>query len=551
MNMMNKCFLFLAIILCVACMFYIFATKEKKRQRAEAMVMSDRTYLILLAVVAVAAVGIRIYQLGSVPGGFNQDGVMAAVDGKALADHGTDRYGMRFPVHLTAWGYGQMSALLSYLLVPFIKLFGFSPLVLRLPQMLVSIAGLVCLYLFIRDVFGKNPALVVLMFAAVNPWHILQSRWILDCNLYPHFFMIGIYFLNKGLAKRLYLFLSMVFFGLCMYCYGVSIYTMPLFLLAACIYLLLIKKLKIIDALLSALVYLLVAWPFILVMMINYFQWDTIKTPLFTLPYFPDSVRSNDILFFSGDIAGQLIQNFKSLMNVTLLQIKDLPWNDVEGFGTMYLFSMPFFILGIISLFRWHRKNPGAIFAFIFLMTGIFCGLLTNGVNVNRINIIYYPIIIFTGLGLYEAIQWFSVSKWCLLTGYLVAFGLFANVYFTSYAEEIRGYFHGDFGSALESVADADVDRYYITAYYDAVDLTQILILFYHQVDAEYFQGKKDTEELPFQEKYIISNLQYVEVNPAENAAYVVSAEELAYFNLELYDTHQFGNYYALTPKRQ
>lgn len=28
-----------------------------------------------------------------IPDGMNQDGAMAAVDAKALADHGTDRYG--------------------------------------------------------------------------------------------------------------------------------------------------------------------------------------------------------------------------------------------------------------------------------------------------------------------------------------------------------------------------------------------------------------------------------------------------------------------------
>ncbi len=551
MDVMNNFFCLLAVVICLVCVFFLFTRKQERKDVAisDGMAMSGRTYIILLAITAIVAAAVRIFQLGSVPGGFNQDGAMAAVDAKALASYGTDRYGMRLPVHLTAWGYGQMSALLSYLLVPFIKLFGFSPLVLRMPQLLASIAGLVCLYLFIRDVFGKNMALVVLMFAAINPWHILQSRWILDCNLYPHFFVIGIYFLYKGLYKRLYLFLSMVFFGLCMYCYGISIYTMPVFLLMACIYLMLAKKINLADTLLCALIYLLIAGPFILVMMINFFQWDTIETPLFTLPYFPDSVRSNDILFFSGNIASQLVQNFKSLMNVTLLQVKDLPWNDIQGFGTMYLFSMPFTLLGIIVLFKRHRKNPGAILAFFFLLTGIACGLLTNGVNINRINIIYYPIIIFTGIGLYETVCWFSISKWCLLESYMLVFCMFTNVYFTSYAEEIRGHFHGEFGSALESVADADVDRYYITAYYDSMDLTEILLLFYHQIDAEYFQGKKDTGELPFKEKYIISNMQYINADPSENAAYVVSAEELGYFNTDLYNMRQFGNYYALTPK--
>lgn len=70
---------------------------------------------------------IRVWQFGMIPDGMNQDGAMAAVDAKALADHGTDRYGMYMPVHFTAWGYGQMSVLLSYMMVPFIKVFGLKP----------------------------------------------------------------------------------------------------------------------------------------------------------------------------------------------------------------------------------------------------------------------------------------------------------------------------------------------------------------------------------------------------------------------------------------
>ena len=134
----------------------------------------------------------------------------------------------------------------------------------------------------------------------------------------------------------------MAAFGLCMYCYGVSIYTMPVFLLASCIYLLASGKVSAADVLLSAAVYLLVAWPFIAVMAINFFRWDTVETPLFTLPFFPDSVRAGDILFFSPYILSQLGENIRALLRVTVLQGKDLPWNDVQDFGTMYLFSAPF-----------------------------------------------------------------------------------------------------------------------------------------------------------------------------------------------------------------
>ena len=192
MTILNNIFLYAAIAVCVLAL----ALNITKFSGAKALTertpeMKNEIYNILIGVIAAAAVFIRIYKFGSVPGGMNQDGAMAAVDAKALADYATDRFGMWLPVHLTAWGYGQMSALLSYLMVPFIKIGGLSVFTARLPQLLASLAGLVCLYLFIRDAFGKIPALIAAAFAAINPWHILQSRWALDCNLYPQFFMMG------------------------------------------------------------------------------------------------------------------------------------------------------------------------------------------------------------------------------------------------------------------------------------------------------------------------------------------------------------------------
>ncbi len=551
MKILNDIFLWAAVLLCAAALYrnYMYASGAKiKPAEGEP---SKRMTGILLCAAAVIALAVRIWKFGSVPGGFNQDGAMAAVDAKALADYGTDRYGMRLPVHLTAWGYGQMSALLSYMMAPWIKLFGLSAVTARLPQLLATIAALVCLYLFIKDVFGGRAALIVILFAAINPWNILQSRWALDCNLYPQFFVMGVFFLNRGLSKLRCLVISMIMFGLCMYCYGISIYTMPPFLLAACVYLLVTKKLTVKHALIALGVYLFVAWPFITVMIINFLKLDTIETPLFTLPYFPNSVRSNDILFFSDNIWEQLVSNFKSLMNVTLLQKKDLPWNDVEYFGTVYLFSMPFVITGIICLIKDFRKNVGAIIALMFLLTGIWCGLTTDGVNVNRINIVYYPIIIMAGIGIFYAVKWAPLSVWGIGAAYAAAFVMFTVTYFTAYADSMDGYFYKDFSDAVTSVKDTDADKIYITAdsqYIGASNVSEILTLFWHETDALYYQGKTD-DAIPFKEKYTFSSIKNIDINPDENAVYVITDSDRQYFNND-YDFESFGSYYVVTPKK-
>lgn len=548
--LLNNVLFWTAVIFCVISAYKVYLSKKMDGFDAKEWNISEKAYRILFVLAVFTAVLIRVYKFGQVPGGFNQDGAMAAVDAKALAEYGTDRFGMRYPVHLTAWGIGQMSALLSYLMVPFIKIFGLVPWAVRLPSLLLSFAGLACLYGFARDVFGKEVGLLVLWFAAVNPWHILQSRWTVDCNLYAHFFLFGVFLLNRAVAKekrRGYLLLSMVMFGLCMYCYGISIYTMPVFLLAACIYLLAAKKVSVADALLSMAVWLLVAWPFIAVMAINFFHWDTVETPLFTLPCFPDSVRFNDILFFSPGKLSQLAENCKALLGITVLQKKDLPWNDVRNFGTMYLVSMPFAVLGLGGLFYEFRKKAGAVLLLLFLGTGVWCGLTTNAVNINRLNIIYYPIIILAGIGIYDVIRMISLPrlKYGIAAAYAVLFLLFVREYFTGYAADISAQFEKNLGEALTSLKDSDAEKIYITASNRKV--SEILTLFWCDIDAEYFQGKKTPEGLlPYSERYQFHEPGELTVDSAENADYLIDAGELELFDDNLYNREQFGGYYVV-----
>ncbi len=520
--------------------------------------ISGRVYKALLVFFILAALFIRLYKFGQVPGGFNVDGAMAAVDAKALADHGTDRYGMSYPVHLTGWVYGQMSSLMSYLMAPLIKLFGLCPIVARLPQLIVSLLGILVLYLFVKDAFGKNAALAAGGFAAIAPWHVLQSRWALDCNLYPHFFLFGVFFLHRCLGSRrrkLLLSLSMVMFGLCMYCYGISIYTMPLFLLLACIYLLARKRVSIAEALLALAVWLAVALPFITVMAINFFGWETIELGPFTLPYFPYSTRSGDILFFSEDMWYQLRANIKSLLTVVFLQEEGYPWNNIPEFGSIYLFSAPFAVLGLVWTLTKLKNNDGAVLLLIFFITGLWCGVCTNGVNINRINIIFYPQMIFTALGIYSIML--RMRSFPLRLGlcgaYLLAFALFATTYFGSYAMEMSYYFDEGLGQALISVKDREDEKLYVTSNWGEgiyPNSGEILTMFYHQTDAEYFQGKSCPEGwLPFDQRYTFSPMDQLEIDPDEDAIYVVLNTELDCFDLELYDAQQYGNYYVLERK--
>lgn len=555
-EIMNLLFPVFTLIICFIALWRMY--HDRRNCHTEKLHLSRKTYIVCLALIFLVAAAVRIYRFGAVPGGFNQDGAMAAVDAKALADYGTDRYGMQWPVHLTAWGYGQMSSLLSYLMIPFIKLFGLNPVTARLPLLVVSMMGLVVLYLFARDLFGNTAALIILFFGAINPWHILQSRWALDCNLYSHFFLFGVYFLNKSLRRKkvyLWLCLSMLMFGLCMYCYGISIYTMPFFLVVACSYLLISKKIRFTEALLCLFIWLAVSWPFITVMVINTFGLDTIETPLFTMAYFPDSVRAGDILFFSSNIPKQLLLNLRSLLEITLVQGEDLIWNNIPQYGTMYLFSMPFFFVGIIDLVKEHRGESSVVLLAVFFLTGVWCGLTTNEVNINRLNIIYYPIMIVTGFGIYKVIQQCPVPRLTLIVpaAYLIAFCLFTRVYFTTYAEQISISFEKGFCDAVASIRNTEAETIYITPKSNGKDSktgNEIRVMFFHEIDAEYYQGKTCPDGmLPYADRYIYTNMSDIEIDPERNAVYVLPDTELEYFPEDEFTLQRYGFYYTAIPR--
>lgn len=239
---------------------FAFLTKEEKVESGPEPVF-DRRRQILFFLLFAGILAVRFFRFPQVPGGLNQDGAMGAVDAKALGDYGTDRFGTFLPAHFKAWGYGQMSVLLSYLSVPFIRVLGLNKLAMRLPLLIVSLTGIWGVYRIVAAVYGRNAAGIALFLTAMNPWHFMQSRWALDCNLFPHMFILGFCFLVNGLRKKKSLYISMLFFALCMYSYGVSFYMVPFFLLAAALLLLRVKKVTGRECMVCILIYFGISWP--------------------------------------------------------------------------------------------------------------------------------------------------------------------------------------------------------------------------------------------------------------------------------------------------
>lgn len=534
--------------------FALLTGREKEGFVQGQVLRQKRQWIFILLFLGLLA--IRFFRFPAVPGGLNQDGAMGAVDAKALADYGTDRFGTFLPAHFEAWGYGQMSVLLSYLTVPFIKALGLNKLAMRLPMLIASLLGMWGIYGIVKRTHGRNTAELALLLTAVNPWHFMQSRWALDCNLFPHMFVLGVFFLTDGWKKKRSLYVSMIFFALSMYCYGVSFYMVPFFLLTACAVLLCHKKAEWKDVVVCILIYFGISWPIYGTMLINFMKWETVRLPFVTMPFFEDNIRSADILFFSENMGQQLITNLKALFRVVFWQREDLLWNSIKEFGTMYQCTMPFMILGGILVLKRALSGSldpderlGAQLLCAFWVFGFLTGIMINSVNVNRINIIFYIHIIFAAVGIDYTVRKWRVFVPVIGAVFMIHYACFCTRYFTSWAGEIDRAFYGDFVRALEYAEECGSDYYCITPdtqYVGARQVTEILTLFVFHADARYYQGETDLS-ISYEEKFQYANPWEADRN-RNNITYVIKSADAGYFAEEDFSIILFGDYAVAVP---
>ena len=520
--------------------------------------IKDNRIKALAAFILLIGIITRCIQFGRIPSGVNQDEAMGAVDALAIATYGTDRFGVYHPVHLQAWRVGQMSAGLSYLQALCIKLFGFSTVTIRLPLLIVSSISLLLMFFIGKKIKDEKMGLILLALSVINPWHFMQSRWAMDCNLFPHVFLMGLTAMLYGLDSFPLLLLSMVFFGLTFYCYGIAVYSVPVFLLLCAIWLLRKKKISPGKLISCVAVFLITAMPEILVMWINFRKLDTVYTPLFTLQYFSESVRSNDILFMNFSLEG-LLHNLKSMIEVAFLQVPGAAYNAPPQFGPSYHISIVFEVIGLIYLVSMLVKRDKSIdkwpyfLVLSYFVTCLWLGAITRDVNVNRINLIFPVLLILTGYGIVCTVNLATnIIPTKVGTGRIIGAGIaigyamlaawFLRYYYFVFDEKVGNSAY--FAEYVEAIKKADSYEEYdtvfvsgFTGYKADVKISEILTNYICKHDAHYLQGLTNISNgrslLPYQERYhyfyswdVKENELLAEVAPKESI-WVVHRNEL------------------------
>ncbi len=403
--------------------------------------LSKKKFWIIFGCIAVIGIFVRTVAFTVVPGGLNQDEASMLYDAYSLLKFGVDRNGTSFPVYFEAWGDGQ-NALLTYLTIPFIAMFGMNVFTARIVSLLFSIGSIFAFYYLLKLLFkNQRLALVGMAFFAICPYTIMISRWGLESNLLPHMLLYSAIFLVKAYDKLEYLFPACILFGLSLYAYAISYLYIPLILICFYLYFIIKKKINKHNLwifILSNVILFLIALPLILFLMVNYGWIGEINIGAISI-HKMRALRVDEIGF------NNFLLNLRSLLKIFIFQNDNFHHNSFFNLGFMYILSIPFFIYGLILNIKNIYKHK-CKFCDFFILVMFLCALLLSTLiarpNVNKINIIWLSVLFYISYGLYNFIVNNKLVRILTMVSFALLFGCFSGLYFTHYNEVISPEFN-------------------------------------------------------------------------------------------------------------
>ena len=435
----------------------------------------------ILAALLLLGAALRLAALGALPYGLNQDEASAGYEAFALLSAGIDRCGKSWPVLFISWGSGQ-NVLMSYLAMPFLALFGLSEWTIRLPN---AISGCLTLFVFwrlARRTGGRRFGLLALFLLAVNPWHIMMSRWALESNLLPFFLLTGIWCTVLAREKPWALVGAAASLGLGLYAYGTAFFFLPVYLVCAVIWLR--RELRPASFCTALVLFALLALPIALCQLRNALGMPEISLLGMTLPRLTEGRQAATSVFGGGGFAAAA-GNFRAFLKILLHGGDGLPWNALDFWhgGIFYCFGLPTAAIGLVrSILARKDRQEEAPMRFALLSAAL-CAFAIS-VNINRINMIWLPLIWFSAVGC----DWIfdRLRRWALvpLAGVILCFFLFLSAYCAAFGSAGNVNFFPGLGEAIRSARATGAETVYIT---DTVNQPYIFALLYSETPPEEF----------------------------------------------------------------
>lgn len=424
-------------------------------------------FILLLAGV------LRFWQLGQVPSSPDWDEAALGYNAYSLMKTGRDEYGQPFPFILRSFD-DYKPAIYTYFIIPAIMVFGLNTFAVRFPAALLGTLAVLVVYFLVKELFfaispprrstsgrsfdpSRPPRrcflalpLIVSFLLAISPWHLQFSRIAFETNVGMLVNMIVALFFLKGLKKPLFLYLAAFFAGLNIYVYQAEKMFTPLLVLAMAV---IWRK----ELLRLPRKYLVGAIGVGLIMVLPFAHMALTKSEVFMrakgtsvaadqTPFLARTVEKLSRDQRTGDFFGLLIDNRRVTYGLSVingyLSHFDLNWlfirgdearHHAPGMGLMYLWELPFLLLGIYYLCfsQLPKKSKYFLAAWLFLapLPASFTSGVPHAVRTLRL-LPVLPIIVALGLVMFWS--WLKDQK-KILKFFICVFGFSFFIFNVSY----------------------------------------------------------------------------------------------------------------------
>lgn len=400
------------------------------------------------------AVLLRVVFLTSIPLRVHPDEAGLGLNAWTLAEFGTDRYGNFLPVCPLNF-YGEQSAFYTYFCALLVKLFGLNLATLRAPAVVMGLAAVLFGAGLIREEWKEEGALWGLFLFGTAPWFVAASRYALDCNSMLGMSAIALFFWQR-LCRRASseeeekhyggFFLVGVLFGAILYTYIIAAITVVVFWLLSGLFYWLYRRegrgKRFRQLCFAAVPLLLMAIPLVLVVCVNTFGWETIRTPFFTVPRLLENRTAEVGLSFPA-----IREKLMALVHVlTTDGIYGSPANE----WNLFRISVPFMLVGgvhsLVETIRCFRERRQSLHPYlIFWCAGSVVTMFLCGTYTYHVNGIFAALVCFVVDGIVLA-----ASKLRSVRSGKIFLWILACLYVLSAVRACRAYFVNAAGDAYQ-----------------------------------------------------------------------------------------------------
>lgn len=424
--------------------------------------MKNKRILIIVIGIVILGTMLRLWQLGNVPPSPDWDEAALGYNAYSLLHTGRDEFGRFLPVVLQSFD-DYKPALYAYLTVPSVLIFGLTTFAVRLPSAIFGTIGILAVFFLVRELFSNykfkdHLSLLASFFFAISPWSLQFSRIGFEANVGQIFNLLVVLFFVKGLKKPWLLLVSALFAGLNLYAYQSEKVFTPILVLGLVLIfkktLFALNKKYILSSIILGVVIVLPMMFFIL----------TDKQALLRVTGTSIFSNQNELLkpavvklqrdIVSKDKVGMVLDNrrfvyvkeiisgYVSHFDANWLFIKgdnSTGRHHAPGMGLLYLFELPFVLIGIYKLLFGEFDKKTKLIIFTWFLIAPIPASITSGVPHGVRTLNFLPIFqIFSALGLLSVLalisnfkfQIFNLKMWKLFAIFYLLFAVMNVTYY-------------------------------------------------------------------------------------------------------------------------